>query len=1506
MSTTLNDFTNNTKFNSPDVRVRTETKAKNSYTRTVRVTKSSGATQNEIVAIPINHRDLVRSYKSTIRFNDLKVYDSDGTTLLNIWVDSPNTTWTKIIVDVPNLSVGGRTLYLEYGNTQNSIDTDNNNPRNIFGDALDDLKLWLKASEITEEDGYFSLNDAFYVVNQADKGQFFESTFTTKINTDFENRPAFDFHQSSAFLQEGDVQQQKYLIPNQDFQMIMTLQPSVPSINNYMVCDDSTSFRAIYTSSNRFSFGITGGRATTYTIPSFQTGVIDTWTGIYTVSNTNSQEGVRLRRNGVNVSTSYGSTTGMSTTTNMRIGARNTASSEYAEGRVYEVLVFHQDRASTANNTINDNKLALFEQYLLAKNYTNTNITISVDIDSNITDTATYVSYAPLVDSVSFTQELKETYFGKAESRANVRVLNQLDKCVASGGEAENWSNSTAVDTTKLLGKKCRELTASPSGVTDTLDIRKIEGSENLNDLSSWNIPNDITGDTTIASTDDDYVLIDIYEENGADLSNLINTTLSDIRFTNTANTKQRIFNFVENQNDLGTGRNTLKFKKSTASNPGGGTWTEASERVEVRLFTNSGNHVFHFNNIRLQVDPERLFAIGDTIRLSNHTSSDLGTTWVESKVFEGVITSRNFDGDWEFEVTDRITSIDDFSSFDTFGKVLKKPAYNSIRDCLDNVDLNIVTNDTSKLLRWNASFANVLGDVECPNGYKSGLAKRIEYTSSSSSQMVTSFIGLSDLNLENLPAGNYNLLDGVSGWKVGHKFKYLADLRLESGTIVEETISVQFYDGLLLLGTATSSTLNLTNDWATYELDFTIPDDCNFIVLRLPRRGAGAVFDVANVRIYPNLNTQVDPWGLNFLGTNTYGVVDTPTKVSRSEGTIACWCKFDSTGIVDVVWSVANGNSSNYDGFGFSGAGLEITMGIVFNKIRFSYQCGTRSRSISSATTVTAGTWYHVVCTWNQSGFMRLYVNGNLESSSNISGDTHFNYTPTYFYIGTPTYLPANRYLNGGIADLFVWQRELGSTLVPLYQYKTPSQQEIGLSYWEVFDDSRWQWGDQRSNNTDLGSSVTTFYNTSTSFDRFTPQSNTLYNRLLDVDTTNSTGIDFGFRFQNVVNQVNDHGVNGNIKHFLTQIDSQPIVSASHYSSPLQVFYIGDNAPENVGSYTFFRTDDVQELLSQASFANLGMIYTNPDGRLVINDYINNYLVNDYDVIIPDNQILNYSRLETPESINKIIVAPYLHSRDLVVNFISFDGGSQKVETQTTLTFENSDFGIQFTSPTNTIVPYGEAFRVVYNFVNNALSPSYNNTGVSLVDMKIFDKRLFVTFTNTSGVSKALFTFDARTACSIDLNTRLEGEAYYPLVLPDTDNGIQFKYNNSFNEYANFIEARNLNQRTGKTIEIANNQFMSTPLTISSETYMQGFIEPNSTSPGSIQKNHLSELMTKLASPRVYTLDIEYMGGIELGTKIRFNTPDRVLINATVVALGSYYEGGEYTLSITAVEIGS
>lgn len=142
-----------------------------------------------------------------------------------------------------------------------------------------------------------------------------------------------------------------------------------------------------------------------------------------------------------------------------------------------------------------------------------------------------------------------------------------------------------------------------------------------------------------------------------------------------------------------------------------------------------------------------------------------------------------------------------------------------------------------------------------------------------------------------------------------------------------------------------------------------------------------------------------------SFPGTTTNVRIDAPTAVMGTSGTISMWIKKNGNGTPDAGGTISffNSNRDTRTRLNCTNAG-----NVQFIK-------GSNS-AISSAYSITNGTWYHIVGTWS-AGVGSFYVNGTQVGSNLAYTDT--TTAASFVYIGTSTTGAQPGSFNGDISDV-------------------------------------------------------------------------------------------------------------------------------------------------------------------------------------------------------------------------------------------------------------------------------------------------------------------------------------------------------------------------------------------------------------------------------------------------------------------------------------------------------
>lgn len=135
------------------------------YRKEIIISNTGSLLTNYQVLITIDTTSLVNSVpisKMRSDCNDIRFTSSDGSTLLNYWIESgPNTVSTKIWVKIPSITNGSNTIYLYYGNPSATSASNGTNTFDFFDDfssgPIDTNKWTIVAGSPSVTDGILTV-----------------------------------------------------------------------------------------------------------------------------------------------------------------------------------------------------------------------------------------------------------------------------------------------------------------------------------------------------------------------------------------------------------------------------------------------------------------------------------------------------------------------------------------------------------------------------------------------------------------------------------------------------------------------------------------------------------------------------------------------------------------------------------------------------------------------------------------------------------------------------------------------------------------------------------------------------------------------------------------------------------------------------------------------------------------------------------------------------------------------------------------------------------------------------------------------------------------------------------------------------------------------------------------------------------------------------------------------------------------------------------------------------
>lgn len=440
----INTFDERAKSIRGELRVRTSAE-QNLYKRTITINNTGlGAKTDYQVPFQINSRELYLENKATFTCSDFRIYDSDGTTELDFWVESYYTPVSVVWVKVPSIPDGTKDIYLEYGNPRLS---NNSSLDDVFGDIFTSgiPIMWIKANDIGRDFDHsqadttrpIAWNDRFVSSKQLRSAEAVTTNSPQYLSDQINGLPALRFtasntekmfkYQSDLFNLIGGSYEIYIVEKRRSTATAYLLQTEGALIDNSKLgigYSNSTTFRVTQTgATNLLNYSV--GSA------------INTWRS-WTIINDRFNNGglggaghyIRLNASAV---ASDSDTDGMLVSGGIEVGEFNGL---YCDSDIAEIL-WVQVKSSADR--------ALIERYFRAKyrNY-GSEPTVTVGSESTITQTPSFTSYLPLLENYKIEKELigsevegeKQKIFGTQKSNTTATIKNLFHKTVFAGNEA--------------------------------------------------------------------------------------------------------------------------------------------------------------------------------------------------------------------------------------------------------------------------------------------------------------------------------------------------------------------------------------------------------------------------------------------------------------------------------------------------------------------------------------------------------------------------------------------------------------------------------------------------------------------------------------------------------------------------------------------------------------------------------------------------------------------------------------------------------------------------------------------------------------------------------------------------------------------------------------------------------------------------------------------------------------------------------------------------------------
>jgi len=471
----------------------------NLYRRLVTVDNTGKtAKSNYLVRIVLDTATIHDENKCSYTFADLRVYDSDGVTPLNFYVDAPNLQWTQVYVRIPDLPATSKIIYLEYGNP-GLVNT--SSPSSTLGSVFADLTAWFSCTET---------NHAHVGAKTAtgDFPNWRNKAIKTNYAVQFEgNTGGQNFYSANRW---GGLQARQYVRLTTPRRVILASTPysvfiaEERSLNDakWLVADSGAA-----TTNNRLAIGYSSttnfrwsqqGNDLNYTVPAFAIDQKRLWSCVLDSS------GHTLRLNGSQVASNT-NTTAIATANRLRIGTLDASLGSDATNYIGDIIVIAREITSAERSAI--------EEYMNVKHQiydTHDFPSITVGGETSIPDSAefTYKSYAP-IGTWSTTVKLSDSKLihGMAPAAGDASIIPFLGKQIAMGTDAESWDASTQSNQ-KMILRHCREIEVTDAGTVDTVSIDRTVGEVNRGRLDRYELVNDAES-TVYEITPDDFIAFD-------------------------------------------------------------------------------------------------------------------------------------------------------------------------------------------------------------------------------------------------------------------------------------------------------------------------------------------------------------------------------------------------------------------------------------------------------------------------------------------------------------------------------------------------------------------------------------------------------------------------------------------------------------------------------------------------------------------------------------------------------------------------------------------------------------------------------------------------------------------------------------------------------------------------------------------------------------------------------------------------------------------------------------
>lgn len=711
MPSTISDFSLQIQKISPNVQVaRDEVVSStayniiggNLYRRTVTINNAGRAAQtNYLIAFQIDHNSWNNGQNPRTGFllSSLRVYDANGTTRLNHWIEGDMTNTCIIFVRIPSIpNNASKNIFMEYGNPALE---DLRDFAGTCGSVFSKLAPYgstrrsLVANFMSNDAGRFhngQYRDGFRPpiwMNRASNNQM-ENVLkrNAEATGNMNDVPVLNYNRQNGLpaLNFDGVDdcyagwlRSVWLLNDQEFTFFEVFRPntvaSAQSVvrfqsNNPYTYSQFNSANAsitdaymipIWGSTGLFILSFDGGTS------GLSSGVIaNQWQLSCQTWRRNTTNGMQTYRNGSIVAQRNSSTNpipnwAMGTESNaftpiLNIGSLN-QQSEFFAGDIGQIMIFSEQLSASDRQQVETYLNTKWRLYNTAQMPT-----ISVGGESTISQPHTFTSYAPIA-SYDYTSTIED---GIAKGKGQVKLLQVLATEFAPVITVQNWSGdganvSTSSNTTVPYS---RAIQATTSAKETNVLFSRIDGSNNYARLDAFNIANIVTGASTFASANDDFIQFELWCEN-ANLS----ATSSWIQFEDSAGSNTRRAAFTASVNGaLEAGLNIVRIRKSSfAAQSGTLSWSNAV-RMRIRVVTTTGTCDVELSRFRLECDYERLTATqaGAIMNLATAVSSDNDATYYTNTQLYTRVKNRTVDEERiSLTVEDILSKLDTIKFYD-------------------------------------------------------------------------------------------------------------------------------------------------------------------------------------------------------------------------------------------------------------------------------------------------------------------------------------------------------------------------------------------------------------------------------------------------------------------------------------------------------------------------------------------------------------------------------------------------------------------------------------------------------------------------------------------------------------------------------------------------------------------------------------------------------------------------------------------------------------------------